>query len=620
MCGIAGFIGNGDVALLGEMTDALRHRGPDARGLWWDAERRIGLGHRRLSIVDLESGDQPMWSADGELAVVFNGEIYDSMALRAQLEERGHRFVSHHSDTEVLLHGYREWGDDFVERLNGMWAFALFDKRRGRLLLSRDRFGKKPLYYSMQRGTFAFGSELKALLRHPDVEAVISRPALRKYFAYGYIPAPHSLYAGVHKLPAGCNLSLELAGGEPKISRYWEFTLEPFDHTPPRAEEQWGEQLVELLDAAVSRRLISDVPLGVFLSGGIDSSAVAGLAARHLPPGELRTFAVGFREASFDESIHAERAAAHVGSRHRCATLSPDAALEVLPEILAGLDEPMGDSSLLPTWLLCREARREVRVALGGDGADELFAGYDPFRALRLAETYDRVLPRRVHQAIRLLAARLPTSHRNISFDFKVKRALAGLSYPSRMWNPVWMGPLEPGQIEELFAEPVDPEELYSEAIECWERCAGESPVDRTLQFFTRLYLENGILAKVDRASMLHGLEVRSPFLDIELVDFVRRIPHRYKLRGGETKYLLKRALEPLLPREILYRKKKGFGVPVGRWFKDGQLGWDTGPAAAGFHAGFRERLLAEHRSGRADHRLYLWSQWLLDHMPIDHA
>ena len=462
MCGISGFVGRGGDGDLRRMTEALEHRGPDAQNLWSDPESGVWLGHCRLAIVDLESGDQPMWTSDEALGVVFSGEIYNHGELRAELESRGHVFRSDHSDTEVLLHGYREWGADLVQRLNGMWAFAILDKARRRLFLSRDRFGQKPLYYSHQNGTFAFASELRALTRHRRIEGRRSDAALRKYFAYGYIPAPLSLFDRIYKLPGGHNLTVELGAPTPRVSRYWEFELEPFERIPERAEQEWGERLLELLARAVERRLFCDVPMGVFLSGGIDSSVVAALAARRLGRVPLHTFSIGFEEASFDESRWAEQVARNIGSRHRCVTFSIERARDVLPEVMAKLDEPLGDSSLLPTYLLCGETRKEVTVALGGDGGDELFAGYDPFHALRYADAYERLVPRPVHRAIRLLAARLPTSHRNISFDFKLKRTLTGLSYAKRLWNPVWMGPLEPAELDALFGEPTDIETLLA--------------------------------------------------------------------------------------------------------------------------------------------------------------
>lgn len=604
MCGIAGFVGRGDCGDLVRMTRAIAHRGPDADGHWVDEERAVHMGHRRLAIVDLAGGGQPMWTADGALGVVFNGEIYNHAELREELKARGCVFQTDHSDTEVLLHGYREWGDGFVARLNGMWAFALYDRTAGRLLLSRDRFGKKPLYWFCEGGTFAFGSELTALLAHPACPRSISTVSLQKFFAYALIPAPRSILDRVSKLPGGHNLTFDLREGAPRVSRYWDYVLEPAE--PQKSDNELVDELLALIDGAVQRRLMSDVPLGIFLSGGIDSSLVATLAARHVRAGSLRTFSIGFTEETFDELSWANHVASLLGTNHQTEVLDLDKALEVLPEILSKLDEPQGDGSLLPTWLLSRFTRRFVTVALGGDGGDELFAGYDPFLALRKAEAYAKLIPKPAHMAIRLLAARMPVSHANLSLDFKIKRTLRGLSHAPALWNPVWLGALEPREIQEFLAAPVDPEDLYSEAIELWDSCAQPNVVDRTLQYYTKIYLQDGILAKVDRASMMNSLEARAPLLDIEVADFARRLPHRYKLRGNTTKYILKHAASRVLPAEIVHRKKKGFGSPVGPWFRTGRLAVKSDDS-------FVQSRFRAHRAGKVDDRLFLWCQHVFE-------
>ncbi len=610
MCGIAGFVGAGDRSTLRRMTDAIRHRGPDAEGLWQDESAGVFLGHRRLSIVDLSGGAQPMWTADRALGVVFNGEIYNHAELRTELKARRCVFLTDHSDTEVLLHAYREWGDGFVERLNGMWAFVIFDRERQRLFGSRDRFGKKPLYYFHEGENFGFASELPALLAHPSCPRNLSTLSLKKYFAYCYIPAPRSIYERVWKLPGGHSFAFDLTSRELKITRFWEFKMEP-DEALGRDVPALCENLRDTLERSVNRRLMSDVPLGVFLSGGLDSSAIAALAAKHVPAGQLNTFSIGFNEPSFDESAHARFVAERLGTWHREEILDLDKSVALLPEIIAHLDEPLGDGSLLPTCLLARFTRQHVTVALGGDGGDELFAGYDPMRALRSADAYSRFVPRPLHTAIRLLAGRLPVSHANISFDFKIKRTLMGLSYPPKLWNPVWMGAAEPSELSELFREPTDIDEIYSEAITAWDRCAQPNLIDRSLQFWTNLYLQDGILAKVDRASMMSSLEARSPFLDIEFVDLARRIPHQLKLHNGETKWILKRALAPLLPREIVERPKKGFGMPIGRWLRESRFDCSA-PSPAPLNPDFIAKKLASHRAGKSDERLFLWSEWLL--------
>jgi len=610
MCGITGFVGAGDLHLLERMTNALVHRGPDDSGLFNCGN--VFLGHRRLAVVDLNDGHQPMTTVDGELTLVFNGEIYNHGELRAELKKRGHVFQTDHCDSEVLLHGYKEWGASLPRKLNGMWAFAIYDRTNRKLFCSRDRFGKKPFYYSVTASEFVFGSELSAVIMHPAVSRSLSRLALQKYFAYGYIPAPLSVYDSIKKLPGGCSLTLNTTTLAFRTERYWEFLLEPFESIPANPEEEWGEQIRELLDRSVQRRLMADVPLGVFLSGGIDSSAVTAFASRHLPPNHLKTFSIGFDEKTFDESHYAAGVAQLFGTDHRAQTLSLNQAHGVLDECLSKLDEPLGDSSLLPTYLLSRFTRQHVTVALGGDGGDELFAGYDPFKALSRAKLYQAILPRPLHSGIRALFDRLPVSHANMSLDFKIKRTLRGLSYNPEVWLPTWMGPLDAPEIVELFEEPIQLEDLYSEAIEQWEKCPQTNLIDKTLQFYTNLYLQDDIMVKTDRVSMMHSLEVRAPFLDIDLVDFVRRIPNNYKLRRGTTKYILKAALQPVLPHDVLHRSKKGFGSPVGAWFKNGALPTSSAQAV-GTKAQFVQRRAAAHRAGKSDERALLWNNYVLN-------
>jgi asparagine synthase (glutamine-hydrolysing) len=611
MCGIAGFVGRGERSQLGLMVEQVAHRGPDDGGFWVDSERRVFLGHRRLSIVDLAGGDQPMATADGSLVVTFNGEIYNHRALREELVARGHKFVTDHSDTEVLLHGYREWGGELPLRLNGMFAFALWDRAHQRLFCARDRFGEKPFFYAQRGDFFAFGSELTALEVLPQLELRRSPRAIQKYMAYGYIPAPLTIYEDVFKLPGGCSLTWNGAAGACEVKRYWSFQLEPFEKRSRAREVEWEEQLRELIERSVKLRFQADVPVGVFLSGGIDSSTVTAFAMR--AGAKVKTFTIGFREKSFDESEMAQRVTRHLGTEHAEQIFSIPEARSLLDDVCAGLDEPLGDASLLPTSMLSGFARQSVKVALGGDGADELFGGYDPFLALRKAEIYNRVVPRPVHLAIRLLVGRLPVSHANMSFDFKMKRALRGLKSESALRLPVWMSGFDPAEAAEFFDEPLPLEELFSEAIELWEECRGASVGDQTLQYFTRLYLQNDILVKTDRASMRNGLEVRSPFLDYDLVDFVRRLPYDCKVRGRTTKWLLKRAVAPLLPAETIHRAKKGFGVPIGEWLRQGAIAVDAKSPLPPIRPDFISRALAEHRAGAVDQRMLLWNFHILE-------
>jgi asparagine synthase (glutamine-hydrolysing) len=614
MCGITGFVGQGCLDDLEKMSRRVSHRGPDDEGVWYDPEKGLYLAHKRLSIIDLTDGKQPMWTSDEEVGVIFNGEIYNHVTIRKSLEKEGYQFQTDHSDTEVLLYGYKKWGNELPLYLKGMWAFVIYDRKRHILFLSRDPFGKKPLYYTFQNNIFAFGSELSVFEEHSKINATVSITSLKKYFAYGYIPAPGSLYTGIFKLPGGHNLIFDLKSSSIKKWKYWEFVIDPFETIPKNPDEEWGEQLRDLLRRAVKRRFMSDVPLGVFLSGGIDSSSIAAVAAQSIGKDQVKTFCVGFYDDSFDESKYSEYAASTLGISHTLKMLSLKTARETLPNMIKLLDEPLGDSSLLPTYLLCKEAKKYVTVALGGDGADELFAGYDPFHALKLAEIYKAIVPNSVHKGIRMLAARLPVSHRNISLDFKIKQTLRALSYPEKLWNPIWLGPLEPAELKLFFNDPIDLEDVYSEAIECWDRCNQESLIDRTLQFYTDIYLQNDILTKIDRTGMLNALEVRAPYLDIDLVEFVRRIPGSFKYRFGQTKYILKKALTNILPKEILYRKKHGFGMPVGRWFMDESFKKEKDSFFPFLNGKFYMEKNKEQIRGQDDHRLFLWSSYVLNY------
>jgi asparagine synthase (glutamine-hydrolysing) len=614
MCGIAGFLGDGRREDLVAMTQALAHRGPDDEGFHVDEEHRVFLGFRRLAIIDPAGGKQPMWNEDGSICVVFNGEIYNQAELRAELERKGHRFRTDHSDTEVLVHGYEEWRDGLPVRLNGMFAFVVWDRPRRRLFAARDRFGEKPLYYASRPGCLVFGSELSAVIRHPQIDCALDPRSLQKFFAYGYLPAPNAIYRGVRKLPGGCHLTVDLAAQREVEARYWRFHIEADDEAPSERDATLVEELRALLDQAVARRLVSDVPLGVFLSGGIDSSAILGFAARHHPASSLDTFTIGFDEPSFDESGPARHVASAIGSRHHQKILRLDAARNAIDRVLSGLDEPLGDPSILPTHLLSAFARETVAVALSGDGGDELFAGYDPFAALAPAHWYGRLVPAPVHLLLRRAAGLLPVSDRNMSFDFKLRRAVAGLTHAPELWNPVWKAPVEPDLMASLFEHPLDTEELYSEAIELWDRARSPNLVDRTLEFFTNLYLQDDILTKVDRASMGVSLESRAVFLDNDVVEFCRRLPHGYKLRNGQRKYLLKKAVAGVVPPAVLARPKKGFGIPLARWLR--QM-----PAVPPLSEipGVRMPWVAERwrsfRTRKSDERLFLWSWMSLQSM-----
>jgi len=609
MCGIAGFVGPGDRSDLSAMARALEHRGPDGEGYYEDLSTHVFLGHRRLAIIDLSGGYQPMPNEDESIFVVFNGEIYNHLELRKELIRCGHVFRTDHSDTEVLLHGYEEWGENLVARLNGMFAFAIYDKTRRRIFLARDRFGEKPLYYLVKSGLFAFASELTALLRHPLASQSLDMRAVQKFFAHGYVPAPNALYENCQKLPGGCYLTYDVISENCSVRRYWQFELEPDESLTESDDERLAAELQALLIQATERRLMSDVPLGLFLSGGIDSASILAAVTRLRGRDSIESFTIGFSEPSFDESAEALVTAQALGSKHRDELLDLSQARIIIPEVLGKLDEPLGDASIIPTYLLSKFTRKFVTVALSGDGGDELFAGYDPFKALAPARIYDRFVPSRVHLVLRHLIGKIPISTANMSIDFKLRRTLTGLSHTQPLWNPTWLAPLEPAEINELFEYPLPPEELYEEVLELWHSGENKDLVDRTLEFYTKFYLQDDILMKVDRAAMMNSLETRAIFLDNDLVEFCRRLPNRFKLRRGERKFLLRRALQGLVPDEVLNRRKKGFGIPIAKWLKT----MPTDPPLAPINGVRMERVAErwmDHRAAISDHRLFLWS-WL---------
>lgn len=636
MCGLAGYAGQGTPDILRRMIDSIAYRGPDAQTTWHDPlnPQALGLGHARLSVIDLAGGNQPMWTADGQVGVIFNGEIYNFRALRAELEKLGCVFQTSHSDTEVLLHGWRTWGERFVERLNGMWAFALLDRAQRVLLLSRDRFGKKPLFYRQHAQGLVFASEVRALRQHPLGRTAVDPQAVRDYLCHGYVPEPGSIWADVRKLPGGCNLVYPLDGGTARVDCWWRFRLEPARQLPPGAAPGSGAShgardgagngagngtdpadavaLRAVLRDAVARRLVADVPVGTFLSGGIDSSLVSALAARE-HGGRLMTFSIGFDEATFDESAHARLVAGHIGSEHVEERLGVDRALELVDQVLSRMAEPHADSSLVPTWLVSRLARRHVTVALGGDGADELFAGYAPFHALRWAAWAER-MPAPVLGLLRGVVGALPVSHGYMSLDFKLKRALSGVGHGPQQWLPRWMMPMSPEQAMALTPGlgPVDAGQLFEADTRAWATGGAADPqhahVAAALQYFTDQYLRCGILPKVDHASMFNSLEVRSPFLDAEVAAFACRLPQAAKFSGSVGKRLVRQAARGLIPDAVIDRPKQGFAVPIGTWFRQGRLAVDASRLPDLFDRQAVNRLQADHVAGRRDERLALWA------------
>src|SRR5437764_3102916 len=586
LCGIAGIVnldGAGvDSTLLARMNDRIRHRGPDEEGTYLHAN--VGLAMRRLAIIDLAGGQQPIANEDRTCWIVFNGEIYNYRELKSRLENLGHRFRTD-CDTETIIHAYEEFGADCPNHLRGMFAFAIWDARRQELFLARDRVGKKPLLYSKTGNTFLFGSEFSALLPHPAVGREVDREAIHHYLSFMCVPAPLTAYRDIRKLEPGHSLTLT-RGGEIKTERYWQ---PDFTKKIKISEEEAGERAVELLREAVRVRLMSEVPLGAFLSGGVDSSAVVALMAEE-SGAPVKTFSIGFDERDFSELHHARRVAQRVGAEHHEFVVRPDA-MEVLPLLVEHYGEPYADSSAVPPYYAPGETRRHVTVALNGDGGDECFAGYERYAAMRLSETYRRLPGLLRERVIRNAAELMPASELRRGRVRSLKRFLQAASLPPVERYLRWVSVFDPRAKQELYTDEFRDETSGHDArrwLAPWfARANGAGVVDAALLADTMTYLPNDLLVKVDIASMAVSLEARSPFLDHHVIEFAASLPEGLKLRRLTTKYLLKRALRGLLPRENLTRRKMGFGVPVGHWLR-GQM-----------QPFLREQLLSERASRR---------------------
>jgi asparagine synthase (glutamine-hydrolysing) len=622
MCGIIGFLTSKATnipqrEILKQMRDVLIHRGPDDEGEYFrpldDKGPFVFLGHRRLSIIDLTGGHQPLSNEDGTVWVIFNGEIYNFNELREELKGRGHEFRTH-SDTEVIAHAYEEYKEGCFRYLNGMFAIAIWDEKGNRLVLARDRLGKKPLYYSSINGTFLFASELKAIMLCPGFLRKVDPSSLMKYLFFEFIPSPHTIFKDARKIPAASYLIWDKKKIE--VKQYWS----PFDSK--MGEENLLEaeaelRLMELLKESVKRRLISDVPLGVFLSGGIDSSVITALAQKEVP-GRIKTFSIGFEDPSFDESKYASLASKYIGTEHYEQMMTPTDLLNIVPKLPDILDEPMADASILPTYLLSKFTRGNVTVALGGDGGDELFAGYPTYLAHKLANQYGRYL-KFLHPALNFFGNLLPVSDDNISFDFKVKKFLSGIGYPNGIRNSVWLGSFPFLEIEKVLSPEIHTQLRRDQLFEEISVYEGEYPYDdriTKLQYLDlRLYLQESILVKVDRASMACSLEVRAPFLDHRLVEFVMGLPSKLKLKGFTSKYILKNAMKNWLPDEVINRSKKGFGVPIAKWVKgplkelfEDLLSSDRIKREGFLNPEYVTTLLQDHLLNKKDNRKQLWT------------
>ena len=623
MCGITGIfepVGSPaiDAELLDRMNESHRHRGPDDGAT--HVEPRIGLGHRRLSIIDVATGQQPLWNEDHSVVVIFNGEIYNFQELVPELIARGHRFRTR-SDTEVIVHAWEEWGEDCVKRFRGMFAFALWDRNRKALFLARDRLGVKPLFFAqLSSGTVLFGSELKSLLQHPGLKRTIDPTAIDDYLALGYVPEPRTIFEGVHKLAPAHTLTLRVGDRTlPQQRVYWDVVFKPDARI---GEAEALDELRARLAESVRLRLISEVPLGAFLSGGVDSSAVVATMAS-LSADPVNTCSIAFDDPAFDEAMYAKQVATRYRTRHRVETVAVDD-FDLIDRLAGIYDEPYADSSAIPTFRVCELARKSVTVALSGDGGDENFGGYRRYR-FQLAEERLRSLVPAVFR--RPLFASLGRAYPKLDWaprPFRAKSTLQALARDAVDGYFHSMSILRDEQRSALYTADFRRRLGGYRAVDTFHRHArhadGYDPLSLVQYLDLKTYLVGDINTKVDRASMANSLEVREPLMDHPLVEWLATLPPSFKMRNGEGKYLLKKAMEPLLPRELLYRPKMGFAVPLAGWFR-GPLSKRVRDAVLGarlaetgwFDAATLRQLVDSHQSGVRDHSPALWSLMMLE-------
>ena len=622
MCGITGIFDTRDAReisrdVLDRMNETQFHRGPDEGGL--HLEPGVGLGHRRLSIIDLSTGQQPLFNEDHSVVVVFNGEIYNFQELVPELQALGHVFRTH-SDTEVIVHAWEAWGEACVQRFRGMFAFALWDRNQQIFFLVRDRFGVKPLYYAfLDDGHFIFGSELKSLMAHPGMKRDIDPLAVEEYFAYGYIPEPRTIFRGANKLPPGFTLTLKRNGARALPQQYWDM---PFTPVKVASETAAVDELIDRLKGSVRLRMIADVPLGAFLSGGVDSSAVVAMMTTQSSQ-PVNTCTIAFSDPEFNEADFAQQVADRYHTHHTVDTVESED-FELVNKLATVYDEPYADSSALPTYRVCELARQHVKVALSGDGGDEHFAGYRRYRWFRYEERMRSAMPLSLR---RPLFGALGKLYPKADWAPKVLRAKTTFEALARdtvegYFHGVSL--LSDAQRARLFSPALKRELQGYKAVEVLRRHAAASPTDDPLSLVQYLdmktYLVGDILTKVDRASMAHGLEVREPLLDHELMGWVSGLPVDMKLRGTEGKYLLKKSMEPYLPHDVLYRKKMGFSVPLAAWFR-GPLAVTIRSVVLGdriastglFNQDYLRTVVEAHQSNRRDYSVILWTVLMFD-------
>ncbi|MFC2165145.1 asparagine synthase (glutamine-hydrolyzing) [Acidobacteriota bacterium] len=614
MCGICGIFSHQGLPpdarqVTKKMCAAMVHRGPDDEGYY--ADENISLGMRRLSIIDLITGHQPMTNEDKSIWVIFNGEIYNFPELREQLIQKGHTFATQ-SDTEVIVHLYEEAGENFVHQLNGMFAIAIWDKNQDTLILVRDRLGIKPLHFFSTPHSLIFSSEIKSILQS-DYKRELDYEALSRFFTFEYIPAPATIFKGIQKLLPGHMIVAK--GGNIVIKPYWDVR---YAETPSskRDEQSYLDEIYHLLKDSVKRRLISDVPLGVFLSGGMDSSSITALMSE-VADSKIKTFAIGFKEESFNELGYAKIVADRFQTEHQEFVVESNLVKELVPTLIEYLDEPLADASIIPTYIISKLARQYVTVALAGEGGDELFAGYDTYKAYQVARLYRRVPSFVRNGIVKKIVSQLPASKKRLSFEFKAKKFISGIDFPPEIANFVWWGAYNPEEKANLFSGDLTAniqEDVFAPVAFHGDNTQAHEMVDRLGYLDLKLYLQDDLLVKSDRMSMANSLEIRVPFLDHTFVDFATSIPSSLKLKGMHTKHILKKAMSKILPPEILTRKKIGFDIPLGVWirqelreFVTDILSPDSMKRHGFFNHDYIDTLLHEHFQGVHNHRQLLW-------------
>jgi asparagine synthase (glutamine-hydrolysing) len=604
MCGIAGFIGVGDEKILRGMVGTVQHRGPDDLGVYY--REGVGLAHARLSVIDLsQRGHQPMWNEDGSIVIIFNGEIYNFKDLKKEFSlEKKYHFQSE-TDTEVILRMYEELGERCFEKLDGMFAIAIYDTKKKRLLLGRDRIGEKPLYWGVFGDTIIFGSELNVLLAHPLVKKELNFSALAQYLVREYVPTPNSIFNNIFKLEPAHYLVYE--DGKVFNKTFWNINISVNNISFKSALHSFDK----VLEESIQERLVADVPVGVFLSGGIDSSTIA-YYAQKVSGGKIKTFSIGFDEESFDESEYAKEVAEFLSTDHYHKKISAEDCLNILDEAVLALGEPHADPSIIPTMLHSKFTKDKVTVSLGGDGGDELLAGYPTFQADKLFFLYNNLPVFIRKNIIEPIINKLPTSDKNFNISFKLQKFVEGVTAKSERHGR-WLQAFSKEEIKDLLNE-----SIYKEVKETIFYEDNGSSAQSALNSYVSSYLMDGVLVKLDRASMRYALEVRAPFLSGKVVDFLTTLPYEYKFNGFTTKYILKELMKDKLPKNIVYRKKKGFGVPVSEWLKKDlkpkllELLDDERLRKQGiFNADYVKKLIEDHMSGAKNNRKKLWTLFM---------